>query len=191
MKEENRKFTPQEYFDLENNSKILHEYFNGQLQTRSESTMRHNMMVQNVAFALRGQVKGRSCAIFTEMIKLEVVPGRHYVYPDVMLTCNTDDLKDGLIVRNPFLVAEVLAAGTEGFDKGLKFNNYLKMPSLQCYLLIAQHQYLVECYERTPQGWLYRTFEDLAEVIELSLMNLEFTMASIYEGVALSEEEAQ
>ncbi|EYF05824.1 Hypothetical protein CAP_2825 [Chondromyces apiculatus DSM 436] len=51
----------------------------------------------------------------------------------------------------------MLSESTERHDRGKKFEQYRKLPSLREYLLVSQDQVLVEQYTREEDGrWSFR-----------------------------------
>ena len=47
---------------------------------------------------------------------------------------------------------EVLSPSTKAHDRGLKFNQYKKLPSRRHYLLVTQKTRLVEWYQLSEHG---------------------------------------
>jgi Uma2 family endonuclease len=56
-------------------------------------------------------------------------------------------------VFEPRLVFEVLSQSTEHVDRGRKWDDYRKCPSLQEYVLVGTRYQRVEVYRRTADGW--------------------------------------
>jgi Uma2 family endonuclease len=54
-----------------------------------------------------------------------------YYYPDAFVTYDLRDHNDRSIKRHPKLIASVLSANTEAFDKGEKFEDYQQIESLE------------------------------------------------------------
>ncbi|MBC7922244.1 MAG: Uma2 family endonuclease [Ferruginibacter sp.] len=130
-------YTVEQYVALEQESELRYEFYRGEVFAMTGGTMQHNLIIQNMANALRS-LRSRGCRVFTENVKLEVAPEEHYVYPDVMLTCHPQDLSDNRLARYPSLVIEVLSESTEAHDRGKKLDRYLQMPGLQAYVMISQ-----------------------------------------------------
>jgi Uma2 family endonuclease len=96
-----------------------------------------------------------------------------FCYPDVQLSCE-QGIRHSKYVENPVLVVEVLSDSTESYDRGLKFEQYRSIESLQYYLLVDQHRRHVELYERRSQNtWTFTEpqdqllFPSLAVVIDV------------------------
>jgi len=123
------------------------------------------------------------CHVFTENVKLEVVADAYYVYPDVMLTCQPQDLSDNRLARYPSLVMKVLSDSTEAYDRGKKLDQYLRMPSLQAYVIISQKRLFTGCYERKGDFWSYRILDQPADILRLESLGWEMSLRAIYEDI--------
>jgi Uma2 family endonuclease len=54
-------------------------------------------------------------------------------------------------------VVEVLSSTTEQYDRGLKWEGYQRLPSLQDYVLVSQTEPRIEVFTRHHDGgWIYR-----------------------------------
>jgi Uma2 family endonuclease len=69
-----------------------------------------------------------------------------YAYPDVSVVCGkpllADDHQD--ILLNPVVIVEVLLPSTEQYDRGMKFQLYRTIESLNEYILVDQDKVLIE-----------------------------------------------
>ncbi|RZJ58001.1 MAG: Uma2 family endonuclease [Hymenobacter sp.] len=72
-----------------------------------------------------------------EAVRLAVEENRHYAYPDVMVNCDPHDQRESQQLCSPLLIVEVLSPSTAAYDRGKKFKQYQKLPSLRHYLLVA------------------------------------------------------
>lgn len=181
-----KQYTFEQYLSLEGESEVRYEFYYGEVFAMAGGTMQHNLIAQNLTVALRA-LRNRGCRVFTENVKLEVAAERYYVYPDVMLTCTLDDLADNCTVRYPSLIIEVLSQTTEAHDRGKKLDPYLRIPSLQAYLLVSQQEIFVGCYERKGDFWSYRTLENLSDPLRIESLNWETNLADIYEDIVLGK----
>ncbi|MDO7876465.1 Uma2 family endonuclease [Hymenobacter sp. ASUV-10] len=186
-----RRYTVDEYFALEEQSDIRHEYYHGEIfplddpAAKAGGTKAHNHLVQNCAFALKLGLRGRSCEVFAENVRLAVDEGQHYNYPDVVVSCDpTDD--DPRIIHRPVLIVEVLSKSTEARDRGWKFEQYQQLPSLQQYVLISQNRISVDSFTRTPAGsWELRPLRQLTDTLRVPSLGLEISVADLYENMDL------
>jgi Uma2 family endonuclease len=61
----------------------------------------------------------------------------------------------GMTITSPSLLVEVLSPSTEEIDRGDKWRDYQRIPSLQEYVLVSQEP-RIEIFRRMPSGaWEY------------------------------------
>jgi Uma2 family endonuclease len=175
--------TFEEYTHLDEGSEVRSECYYGEVFAMAGATQNHNLITLNTGTILRPQARQNGCQAFVSDMKLELVKGKFYVYPDVLYTCHEADKKERTTLKQPALVVEVLSDKTEAYDLGTKLDGYLKVPSLLYYLIVRQKAYFVRIYERVGEKWEYRTVEGLAGVVVLPQLGLTLPMESIYEEV--------
>jgi Uma2 family endonuclease len=112
-----------------------------------------------------------------------------YRYPDASVVCGKPVFTkvnriDALV--NPVLVVEVLSPGTEILDRNQKKATYQALPSVQEYLLIAQHEPHVTQFIREGDNWLRRDFSDLQGHIELPSINCRLALGDTYDGITFN-----
>ena len=191
-----RRYTVEEYFALEETSDIRHEYYHGEIfpldtpESQAGGTKRHNLLVQNCVVALRSALRGRGCSIFAENVRVAVDEDAHYNYPDVVVSCAPADKADPRTVHQPVLIIEVLSASTEARDRGWKFQQYQQLASLQHYVLVSQKRQLMECYTRNENdSWTLTSARELRQLVELTGLRVQLSVAAIYEDVAIGLDE--
>ncbi|MGI4762732.1 MAG: Uma2 family endonuclease [Janthinobacterium lividum] len=180
-------YTAAEYFALEAQSEVHHEFFEGKIFAMSGASIAHNTIAQNFILQLRPALRGKKCRVQIEAVRLAVEEGRHYTYPDVMVNCDPADQRESQQLHHPVLIVEVLSPSTEAYDRGLKFNQYKKLPSLRHYLLVSQTTWLVEWYQLTEHGaWAHTALAEAEDSLAIPELGLAMTLAEVYEeaGVA-------
>lgn len=182
-----RKFSFQEYFVWEEKQSERYEFYGGEVFCRVGGTLNHNEIALNVAIFLRNLVRAKGCRVFSENVKLEVIPEEYYAYPDVMLTCDAMDVKAELLVKNPSLLVEVLSPSSEAYDLGGKWQLYQRIKSLQVYMAVRQDKVGVHVYQRSSETqWLYEYFSCAEEKIVLSWLGIEVPLTTIYENISFT-----
>ncbi len=181
--EEPQKMTIEEYLEWELQQEIRYEYVNGEVFAMTGGTIPHNDIALNFYTALRPHLRPRGCRVNVSDVKVQVTPQGPYCYPDVIVSCNSEDLNARKFIKKPKLIAEVLSPSTSAKDRGEKFAYYLSMPSLQEYILIDSEKISVERYSR-GQGrmWLYYPYI-AGDTITLSSIEFEFPIELLYEGI--------
>lgn len=85
----------------------------------------------------------------------------------------------------------MLSPSTERYDRGLKFENYRTIESLQDYLLIAQDHYHIEQYVRQANGqWLLTEATTLEEMLNLISIECTLRLEDVYEKVEIEQDNA-
>lgn len=175
----------EEYLELERSGEIRHEYYQGEIFAMSGGSKNHNRLVRNMARILEDEFLPQGCDVFSENVKLEVIPKVYYPYPDIILVCESGESEDAYIARNPRLLVEVTSPNTEANDRGFKLRRYQKIPSLRYYLIVSQSDYLVDVYGRQSPNhlWTYRLYEGKDTEIELQWLDLRFDLHTLYQYV--------
>lgn len=143
--------TPDEYLSFEQNSKIKHEYVDGQIFAISGATEAHNIICSNILVSLHSRLAGTRCRAFIADMKVHVKASNSFYYPDIMVTCKPLDPK-ALYKSSPVLIVEVLSPSTKQIDRREKLVAYRKLESLQEYILVHQNKSLIEHYRKDSEG---------------------------------------
>jgi Uma2 family endonuclease len=183
-------FTPGEYLALERNAEFKSEYIDGEIIAMSGASREHNLVGGNIFAFLHAQLRGRSCEVYFNDMRLGVDLARHYTYPDVAVVCGepefADDQFDTLL--NPTVLVEVLSPSTEDYDRGRKFARYRALGTLVDYVLVAQDQMHVEHFTRDGMRWTLTELGEPDAVLDLPSIGCHLTLAEIYERVKLNPE---
>lgn len=176
-----RTHTFADYLVLEAASDTRHEYLDGEIFDMAGGTVEHGALAANAIVALAGQLRGRPCRVLTSDVRVRVLTTGLATYPDVSVVCGAieRDPEDANTVVNPILIVEVLSDSTEAYDRGEKFAHYRRLPSLRDYLLVSQHEPLVEHYSRNDdESWTLRDVRP-PDVVRLSIGG-ELSVAEVY-----------
>lgn len=182
----NHQLSPEEYLDLERKAELKHEYIDGRIIPWLGATRTHCEIMGNLAVALHSRLRDSPCRVYASQMRVEAAGRRSYLYPDIVAACADtrfiDDVRDTL--TNPVLVMEVLSPDTEAFDRGEKFHHYQTIQTLQEYILIAQDQPRVECYQRGGEDvWFLWTESNLDAEVDFFSVNCRIPLREIYENV--------
>ena len=187
VEQQPRRYSVEEYFALEEQSEVKHDFFDGEIFARTGADIAHNLIGLNFAASFRQALRGQPCKVLMEGVQLAVQEGRHYTYPDVMITCDPIDQQAKRIVKAPILLIEVLSPSTAEYDRGRKFNQYKQLPSLQHYLLVSQTSWLVEWYRREANNiWSITALVEADDALLIPDLNISLTVAEIYEGTDIA-----
>ncbi len=179
-----RHYTLDEYFALEREADVRHEYLDGEIVAMGGASRRHNRLVLNLGAALLAHLRGTPCRVDANDLKVIIAAANRAYYPDLVVSCSDlGDEIDDYTESHPCLIAEVLSPSTEKIDRTEKRINYQRLDSLEEYVLIAQNEPMVEVYSRGADGWTCITYA-ASEHIVLPSIDLELPMVTLYEGVA-------
>ena len=183
------KMSFEDYLEWESQQEIRYEYVKGEVFAMTGGTIPHNDIALNLYRALYPHLRSRGCRVNVSDVKVQVSPKSIYYYPDVIVSCDPEDLNARKFIQNPKLIVEVLSPGTSAKDRGEKFTYYLTIPSLQEYILIDSETISVERYSRGEgRMWLYYPYQE-GDTITLSSIEFEFTIELLYEGIVLEIDE--
>lgn len=171
------RYTPEEYLAMEWENGVRYEYWDGELVAMASPTLRHNELVFNITSTLKTIAKKKGCKAFMSEASLQLSNGKNYLFPDVVFTCNEEDLKAERFIQHPTILVEVLSDNNEGYDYHQKWKVYQKIRSLRYYLLVSQHECRVEMYSRPNEQslYFYQNFEGLDKVIPFN--DLDFVLS--------------
>jgi Uma2 family endonuclease len=183
------KYTYQEYLQLERDTDIRHEFWNGEVFAMAGGKRSHNEIALNVTSLLNNTFRPKGCKTYINDVKLELQVGNYYVYPDVLLTCDKDD-NDEYLVKKPSLIVEVLSKSTETYDRSVKLAQYRKIKSLRYYILVSQAKPMVEVYGRQNETsiFTYEVYESLEEIVQLPALDFVLPMTEIYKYIIFTPE---
>ncbi|MFP4101157.1 Uma2 family endonuclease [Coleofasciculus sp.] len=178
-----------DYLVWESQQDIRYEYVNGEVFAMTGGTIPHNDIALNLYRALYPHLRSRGCRVNVSDVKVQVSPKSIYYYPDVIVSCDPQDLNARKFIQKPKLIVEVLSPGTSAKDRGEKFTYYLTIPSLQEYILIDSETISVERYCRGEgRMWLYYPYQ-AGDTITLSSIEFEFPIELLYEGIVFEIDE--
>lgn len=158
-----------------------YELVDGRVVMMTGASRNHGRIVRNVLFMLSARLDPRWEAIAE--FGLDAGP-RTLRYPDIVVDRANAGGADYRAIE-PVLLVEVLSPTSEAIDLGDKAAEYVHMPTLQAYLVIAQDE---------PKTWLWlRGGTDLLEGpvaisgadprVSIPSLALELPLSEMYRGV--------
>lgn len=184
-------FTLEEFLNMKWENGKRYEYWNGELIQMAGATLNHNRVVSNMYLTIRKAIsgKGKGCDAFILDVLLGIKNLHTYFLPDLVFTCDENDLKEDRIIFNPNLIVEVLSDSTELYDRTKKWEIYHRIPSLRYYLLVSQNEYHIDMYHRANEQSLFsfQAFDGTESIILFKDLEFEICLREIYEGIQLAE----
>jgi Uma2 family endonuclease len=189
-----RRYTLEEYFELERKSEERFEFWNGEVFCMSGVSPEHDQIESNLNYHLRRKLAGRSCRAFLANVRIKVPSAPPYRYADMPALCGQPQYEEigGVnALTNPALIVEVLSPSTEAYDRGDKFSHYKSIPNFSEYLLVAQHRPHITQIARQPDGsWVYNEFNELDAVVKLPSLGCELKLEEVYQNVTFDPQKS-
>jgi Uma2 family endonuclease len=181
-------YSDQEYLQFENQSHSKSEYVDGWIRAMTGASLRHNVVAGNCFLSLGNQLKGSPCRPYNSDTKLRIDRGqsKRYYYPDVQVVCRSNE-PTSVYQDQPVLIIEVLSPSTRNYDLNEKLEAYLQIPSLECYIVLEQHQPIATVFRKTNDGFSRQLVQGTESNIDLPFFNGALSLADIYEGVEFTE----
>ena len=186
--------TPQEYLERERAADFRSEYYRGETFAMAGARFAHTRIKDNVGRFAGNQLDNTPCQIVTSDLRVKVSATGLYTYPDGVIVCDEPQFEDAVqdTLLNPRTIIEVLSESSEKYDRGVKFEHYQRVPSVQEYVLISQDRPRVERYARQPDASRqYKSFEGLTETFTFASVPVQIPLAQIYRGVTFPEQGLQ
>jgi Uma2 family endonuclease len=147
------------FLEAEEKSDMRHEWLDGVVYDMSRGTPEHARLSAAVAAELRAAMKGE-CVVYGSEAMLYVAETKFSTYADAIVVCGPlatyRVARLGEAIINPTLLVEVLSESTEKYDRGEKFAHYMRIASLEEYILVSQEEHRIEVFRRPERGhWIF------------------------------------
>ena len=188
----NRRYSPEEYLELEREARDRHEYLDGVIYAMAGESLSHTRICANLARDVAVALRGGPCENFSPNMKIRTSSSSLFAYPDLTIVCGEPQLHDKKkdVVTNPKVIFEVLSPSTEKYDRTTKFLRYrMGNETLTDYILVSQDRPFVEHFYKEPDGrWLYQSFNQISDELVLDSIGIALSLSEIYERVELADE---
>lgn len=176
--------TVDEYLAAEATSLSKSEYVDGWVRAMTGACVRHNQVKANCMIHLGRSLSGRRCRPFDSDMKLRIrrLGTTRFYYPDLQVVCDSNP-PTSVYQDSPVLIIEVLSPSTRRYDLDEKMNAYLQIPSLQCYIVLEQHQPIAIVMRHSEGGFLRQVIEGVEEAFPLPFLGFELAMRDLYDGI--------
>jgi Uma2 family endonuclease len=183
VRDNDRSFTPEEYFSWEEKQLERHELIDGLVYAMSGGTQNHSAIKLNVASLIRSHLRGSPCRVFNSDLKVNILNTPNYTYPDLSVTCDDRDREHPLYITYPCLIVEVLSDSTEAYDRGKKFEKYRRNPNLVDYVLVSSDEIAIDIYHKNDAGeWVILSYRE-GDMVEFQSINLSLPIEQLYEEI--------
>ena len=187
-----KKYTTEEYLQMELNASYKSEYYNGEIFPMGEidgdtpeamagALPAHNAISSNIIIALGNKLRGKGCKPYGSDQRIFITETGLYTYPDISVFCGMLQYQDNMTLKNPSLLIEILSKVTEGYNRGSKFEMYRSIPVLIEYLMVDSQRVHVELWRKENSKWvLAAETNDVNDAIELKSIENVFQIQDFY-----------
>ena len=188
LKDNSPRFTPEEYFNWEEQQLERHEYIDGEVYAMSGGSVNHGRISIKFTAMLDTHLDDSGCVTGNSDIRVNIVETNNYTYPDASVTCDERDKNATKYITYPCLIVEVLSNSTEAYDRGGKFRMYRNNPILRDYLLVSSSTIEMDLYHKNDAGdWIIINYQ-AGDTVELKSINLSFKIEQVYRNLVLTPE---
>lgn len=179
-----------DYLAWESQQPYKYELIDNRIYPMTGASLAHNYISVKLAVALDSRLSDKGCAVYTSDMRVQVEQSGTYTYPDLVVLCSEPRLRpyaeqDTLL--NPTLLFEILSPSTELIDRKEKLTQYLQIPSLRGYFLVAQGKPLIEAHTRKADDWRLRFYSGLDATLFIPAPECEIPLSEIYRRVSFAD----
>lgn len=185
---EKRKYTIEEYLELEKESDIKHEYYKGEIFAMSGAKTDHNDIAVNLIYKLKDALKGKSCKPHNSDQRIHVPENSLFTYPDISIVCGERKTlnDDKWNILNPTVIIEVLSPSTKNYDHGQKFQLYRAIPTFKEYILVDSERIFVEVFRLNERDhWELEEYKQAGDKLFIQSIDVYIELMEIYDGTEL------
>jgi Uma2 family endonuclease len=193
-----KKFTVEEYLQMEKAATERHEYYqgeifqmlgHGELLAMSGAANGHNMIFSNLFGEIINKLKGKACKPFGPDMRLNIPENTLFTYPDISIYCGEPESipedEDSFI--HPTVLIEILSPSTREYDRGGKFKLYRDIPTLREYILVDTAAINVEAFRlNSSKHWELEEYTSLSQTLEIPAISISIPLALIYATTKLA-----
>lgn len=181
-----RRYTVEEYLEMEKPSTVKHEYYQGEIFAMSGAGLSHNEIFSNIFGELTIRLKGKPCRPYGSDMRMNIPENTLFTYPDISIYCNGlmhSDVDEETFIL-PTVIIEILSPSTKNYDRGKKFNLYKDISSLKEYIMIDSESVSVEAYYvNAEKNWMLNEHKEISDTLTFVSMGFDVALSDIYNYV--------
>ncbi len=162
------------------------ELVDGAIAAMTNPGEKHGLIVRNIFAPMKLTLDKGGCRAFSGSMRVHPSDDRNEdmaATPDILVRCGPR--RDRNFATDPTVVIEVLTRSTMVRDRGLKFDFYRSLPTLQHIALVYQDQMRVEHYRRSAEGWLLIVLTRPSDRLSFDAVDVSVDLDTIYLDVAV------
>jgi Uma2 family endonuclease len=160
------------------------ELVDGRVVMMVNATRAHRMIVSNLVVLLRNQLDAKVWTIIADF-GLDAGP-RTLRFPDVVVD-RTGSKPTDHTATAPSLLIEVLSPSTARFDLGDNASEFLRVPTLAAYVVLAQDERKAWVWIRDGKNFPSGpgVIDDINAIISIDVLKLALSFSEIYAGIEM------
>jgi Uma2 family endonuclease len=162
-----------------------YELVGGRVVMMARASRAHAIIVRNLVIRLHGQLDPRQWTVISEF-GLDAGP-RTLRFPDIIVD-RAGGAPGDLTATAPVFAAEVLSPSTAAIDLGDKAAEYLRLPMLAAYLVLAQGEVKAWLWQRGETGFPPgpAVIAGRDQSLRIATPALDLPLAAIYAGLEVT-----
>ncbi len=181
-----KKFTIEEYLEMEHHSVEKHEYYQDEIFAMAGASNNHNEIFSNVFGDLAYRLKGKLCKPYGSDMRIHIPENTLFTYPDISIFCK--DPSEQQIYPDSFsgpaVIIEILSPATKRYDRGEKFKLYRDIAGLKEYILIDSESISIEAFRLNEHNhWELEEYKKEDDILSVQTVQLSLPLREIYEAV--------
>lgn len=179
-----KKWTVEEFLEMENAADEKHEYYQGEIFAMSGAKLQHVIVTDNFKTKLMTLLKGKPCQPYGSDLRIHIDKNTLFTYPDISIICGEVKTRndDEMNALNPTIIIEVLSPSTKSYDRGEKFKLYRDIDSLKEYILVDPLTISIEAYHINRSGnWELKEHKNINDTLNLPSIQVNIELKDIYE----------
>ena len=143
----------------------------------------HAIITRRLATALEKRLDGHRWTVLTSDFGVDLGPST-VRYHDVVVDAAGGQFKD-LTATAPAVIAEVISPSSAKDDLGAKAAEYVRLPSLPAYLVLAQDEPKAWVWMRSAAGFPLAPIvvTGLDATVQIAALDIDLALSEIYSGV--------
>jgi Uma2 family endonuclease len=183
-----RRYTIEEYLEMERASDVKHEYYQGEIFAMSGASRNHIIISMNASSEIHNQLKNKSCRPYGSDMRVYIPENTLFCYPDISIFCDgltTTDKEDDTAIH-PTIIIEILSPSTRSYDLGKKFELYKAIPTFKEYILIDSERIGAKSWRINAYNyWEPEDYKTLEDTVHIPTVGVSLSMKDIYDGSSL------
>jgi Uma2 family endonuclease len=173
----------EDYLEAELSSPVKHEYMGGAVYAMAGANIQHNRIAINLTSSLHLRLRGRKCQPFNSDMKIRVRFPAHvrFYYPDASVICRSGP-RDESFQSEASVIFEVMSRSTRRIDAGEKKDAYLRLRTLDAYVLLEQDEIAAQVYRRASKGFVREVYAGADAIVPFPTLGIDLPLAEVYEG---------